>query len=96
MDVTDLPPARKKRPSPWPAIRAEYPGARIVRFIDLVDGSQEFKPIATDDKLVDGMTIVHPSWPERSRTEEEWNALIATFDERWHLEQEASQCPQTA
>lgn len=83
-------PAPKLR-DPWEIVREEYPGARIVRFIDLERHEQEFKPIANDVRLFDGMTIAYPSRSDgRSRTHEEWEELIARYDAQFHAQRASS------
>jgi len=81
------------RLSPWAAMRAECPGARLVRFIDVELGTQEFKAIRPGENFIDGMTIAYPDQP--GRTADEWAALIARFDDLWHVEQEGTQCTMT-
>lgn len=85
------PPApRRYRRDPWVHMRRDRPGVQLVRLIDVELEYQTFREIRPGECLMDGMTIAYP--PKPGRTPEEWYALIAHFDELWHIEQEAALC----
>jgi len=82
---TTRPPARRE--NPWAIVRREYPGERVVRFLDFITLEQSFRVIAPGENFFDGMTIGYPSVPNRSP--EEWNAAVAEFNELFHMERAA-------
>lgn len=70
--------------SAWEDARSERPGVPLARVINLNLDEQRFCALADGNAFPpDGSTVILPSVPG-GRSQEEFDAIVADFDRRWH------------